>query len=79
MGSGRECAPGRGQHENRPGDPYPRAPMHPDPHKDFTLETVEIEISPEPTDEERAAILAALAEKAEMPPAPWQEETPADP
>jgi len=36
---------------------------------------VEIEITPEPTDEERAAIVAALAEEDEKPaPAPWQED-----
>jgi len=40
---------------------------------------VELEIRPEPTEEERAAILAALAEEAERPlPAPWQEDE-ADP
>jgi hypothetical protein len=38
---------------------------------------VEFEITPEPTDEERAAILAALAAESEKPPvrAPWDEET----
>jgi hypothetical protein len=36
---------------------------------------VEIDIRPEPTEEERAAIVAALAQEAEEPlPAPWQEE-----
>jgi hypothetical protein len=37
---------------------------------------VEIEISPEPTEDERAAILAALAVETEKPApeAPWQEE-----
>jgi hypothetical protein len=34
---------------------------------------VEIEITPEPTDEERAAILAALALDREMPLPPWDE------
>jgi len=36
---------------------------------------VEIEITPEPTDEERAAIVVALAEEDEKPPpAPWKED-----
>jgi hypothetical protein len=36
---------------------------------------VELEIRPEPTEEERAAIVAALAEEAEKPlSAPWQED-----
>jgi hypothetical protein len=36
---------------------------------------VDIEIRPEPTEEERAAIVAALAEEAEKPaPAPWIED-----
>jgi len=36
---------------------------------------VEIEITPEPTDEERAAIVTALAEEDEKPPpAPWKED-----
>jgi hypothetical protein len=39
--------------------------------------SVKIEISPEPSEEERAAILAALAEEAEKPaPAPWEPEEP---
>ncbi|HEX5246369.1 MAG TPA: hypothetical protein VFW41_04490 [Gaiellaceae bacterium] len=38
---------------------------------------MEFEISPEPSEEERAAILAALAEEVEKPaPAPWQPEEP---
>jgi hypothetical protein len=38
---------------------------------------MKIEISPEPSEEERAAILAALAEEAEKPaPALWQPEEP---
>jgi hypothetical protein len=38
---------------------------------------VKIEITPEPTDEERAAILAALAAETEKPApdAPWLEES----
>jgi hypothetical protein len=41
---------------------------------------VKIEIRPEPSEEERAAILAALAEEAEKPaPAPWQPEEPESP
>lgn len=49
----------------------------PRPHKHFTLDFVEFEITPEPTDEERAAILAALAAESEKPApeAPWDEET----
>jgi len=36
---------------------------------------MQIEIRPEPTDEERAAIAGALAEEDEGPlPAPWQDE-----
>jgi hypothetical protein len=35
---------------------------------------VELEISPEPTDDERAAILAALAQEAENLPIPWEDE-----
>jgi hypothetical protein len=34
---------------------------------------VDVEITPEPTDEERAAILAALAQEAETPPEPPEE------
>jgi hypothetical protein len=34
---------------------------------------VELEITPEPTDEERAAIAAALAEPVDEP-APWRED-----
>ncbi|HLX21448.1 MAG TPA: hypothetical protein VKR23_14985 [Gaiellaceae bacterium] len=38
---------------------------------------MEIEITPEPTEAERAAILAALAEEAEKPaPKPWLEDDP---
>jgi hypothetical protein len=41
---------------------------------------MKIEISPEPSEEERAAILAALAEEAERrAPAPWEPEEPASP
>jgi len=41
---------------------------------------VKIDISPEPSEEERAAILAALAEEAEKPaPAPWEPEEPQSP
>jgi len=41
---------------------------------------MKFEISPEPSEEERAAILAALAEEAEKPaPAPWQPEEPESP
>jgi hypothetical protein len=32
---------------------------------------MELEITPEPTDEERAAIVAALAEEAKQPASPW--------
>jgi hypothetical protein len=35
---------------------------------------VELEISPEPTEEERAAIAAALAQEAESLPVPWEED-----
>jgi hypothetical protein len=36
---------------------------------------MEIEITPEPTEDERAAIVAALAEDDETPsPAPWQDD-----
>jgi hypothetical protein len=35
---------------------------------------VELEITPEPTPEERAAIEAALAFEPQDPPAPWREE-----
>jgi hypothetical protein len=35
---------------------------------------VELEITPEPTDEERAAISAALSQEAENLPVPWEEE-----
>ena len=37
-----------------------------------------LEITPEPTDEERAAIVAALAEDAETQPRPWDEGGPDD-
>jgi len=41
---------------------------------------METEIRPEPSEEERAAILAALADEAEMPaPAPWEPEEPESP
>jgi hypothetical protein len=41
---------------------------------------VKIDISPEPSEEERAAILAALAEEAEKPaPAAWEPEEPESP
>jgi hypothetical protein len=41
---------------------------------------MKIEISPEPSEEERAAILAALAEEAEKPaPARWEPEEPQSP
>jgi hypothetical protein len=41
---------------------------------------VEFEVSPEPSEEERAAILAALAEEAEKPaPPPWEPEEPDSP
>lgn len=40
---------------------------------------VEIEITPEPTDEERAAILAALRQEAEKLPSAWAEEPVEDP
>ena len=33
-----------------------------------------VEIAPEPSDEERAAILAALARQEQPAPAPWAEE-----
>jgi hypothetical protein len=36
---------------------------------------VELEITPEPTDDERAAILAAFDEPA-APPAPWRDDEP---
>jgi hypothetical protein len=35
---------------------------------------VDLEISPEPTEEERAAIAAALSQEAENLPIPWEEE-----
>jgi hypothetical protein len=35
---------------------------------------VDLEISPEPTEDERAAIAAALAQEAESLPIPWEEE-----
>jgi hypothetical protein len=35
---------------------------------------VELEISPEPTEEERAAIVAALSREAENLPITWEEE-----
>jgi hypothetical protein len=39
---------------------------------------MDVEITPQPGDDERAAILAALAEELEKPaPKPWQEEDPA--
>jgi hypothetical protein len=41
---------------------------------------VKIDVIPEPSDEERAAILEALAEKPEKPAqAPWQEQAEDDP
>jgi hypothetical protein len=49
--------------------------VQPRPHKHFTLEFVEIEITPEPSEDERAAILAVLAETDGKPAwAPWQDE-----
>jgi hypothetical protein len=49
--------------------------MQPHPHKHFTLEFVEIEITPEPSEDERAAILAVLAEtNGKPPPGPWRDE-----
>ena len=35
---------------------------------------MELDISPEPTEDERAAILAALSQEAENLPIPWEEE-----
>ncbi len=35
---------------------------------------MDLQISPEPSEEERAAILAALAVEDEPPAAPWQEQ-----
>jgi len=52
------------------------------PGLDLTLicQSVETEISPEPSEEERAAILAALADGAEKAaPAPWEPEEPESP
>jgi hypothetical protein len=37
---------------------------------------VEVEISPEPTEEERTAILAVLAQDAETVPVSWEERDP---
>jgi len=35
---------------------------------------VDVEISPEPTEDERAAIAEALAAESQDPPKPWREE-----
>jgi len=68
-------APGEDQRKRGRDDPYPSTPEQPRPHKHFTLEFVEIEITPEPSEDERAAILAVLAETDGKPaPAPWLEE-----
>jgi hypothetical protein len=42
------------------------------PPRDFRVQPVELEITPEPTPEERAAIVAALAEPPE-PAGPWRD------
>ena len=41
----------------------------PDP---FTLHDVDVQITPEPTPEEREAILQALERELELEPSPWQ-------
>jgi hypothetical protein len=65
-------AAGEGQRERGRAKSYPTTPRQPRPHKHFTLEFVEIEITPEPSEDERAAILAVLAEVDGKPaPAPW--------
>jgi hypothetical protein len=70
-----ERADGRDQRERGNDDPYASTPVQPRPHKHFTLEFVEIEITPEPSEDERAAILAVLAETDGKPAwAPWQDE-----
>ena len=68
-------AAGEDQRKHGRADPYPNTPEQPRPHKHFTLEFMEIEITPEPSEDERAAILAVLAEIDGKPaPAPWLEE-----
>lgn len=63
------------QHERGDGNSYATTPVQPRPHKHFTLESVEIEITPEPSEDERAAILAVLAEVDGKPaPGPWLDE-----
>lgn len=68
-------AAGEDQRNRGRDDPYPNTPEQPRPHKHFTLEFMEIEITPEPSEDERAAILAVLAEIDRKPaPGPWLEE-----
>jgi len=45
------------------------------PVRPLGFRPVELEISPEPTDEERAAIVAALAQEAVNTPLTWEEES----
>jgi len=73
----RACERAAGRHQRERGNetPYASTPVQPRPHKHFTVEFVEIEITPEPTEDERAAILAVLAETDEKPLwAPWNDE-----
>ena len=71
------CVRAAGQDQRKSGraKSYPTTSRQPRPHKHFTLEFVEIEITPEPSEDERAAILAVLAEVDGKPaPAPWVDE-----
>jgi len=70
-----DCAAGRDQRERANDSPYASTHVQPRPQKHFTLEFVEIEVTPEPSEDERAAILAVLAETLGKPAwAPWQDE-----
>jgi hypothetical protein len=79
----RRGAPHWEQRKQSGNDPYSSTHVHlrsTRPRSHFSLQIVKIDISPEPSEEERAAILAALAEEAEKPaPAPWEPEEPQSP